>query len=206
MVFSGPFHMQFHLHPRLAALRRFLMIGLVLPAGTSCQWFGPRQAPRAERIEYQWHDDAGPGKLAVRISLADQMAEFLRSGRQIGWAYVATGKEGNATRPGTYRITEKIVDKYSNRYGWHEDEFGNMVNPDARFSDPVPAGLTYVPAPMPFWMRLTSHGIGMHAGIIPEPGKPASHGCIRLPKPLAPMLFDAVEVGTPVTITAGPLH
>jgi hypothetical protein len=50
-------------------------------------------------------------------------------------------------------------------------------------------------------MRLTSYGIGMHGGLIPEPGKPASHGCIRLPKEFVPIVFDQVEVGTPVVIT-----
>jgi len=40
----------------------------------------------------------------------------------------------------------------------------------------------------------------MHAGIIPEPGAPASHDCIRLPKPLAPLLFEVTTVGTQVTI------
>ena len=58
-----------------------------------------------------------------------------------------------------------------------------------------------MPAPMPYWMRLTSYGIGMHAGVIPKPGEAASHGCIRLPKDLAPRVFDVVKVGTPVTIT-----
>jgi lipoprotein-anchoring transpeptidase ErfK/SrfK len=58
-----------------------------------------------------------------------------------------------------------------------------------------------MPAPMPFWMRLTHYGIGMHAGVIPKPGEAASHGCIRLPKELAPVLFDAVEVGTTVKIS-----
>ena len=133
--------------------------------------------------------------------LEAQQAVFTRGGREIGWAFVATGKEGNGTKPGTYRITEKIVDKYSNRYGWIEDEWGNKVQPDARYSDPVPPGMVFVPAPMPYWMRLTWYGIGMHAGPIPEPGRPASHGCIRLPHALAPVLYEAVKVGTPVTIT-----
>ena len=61
--------------------------------------------------------------------------------------------------------------------------------------------MVYVPAPMPYWMRLTSYGIGMHGGLIPEPGKPASHGCIRMPKEFVPILFDSVVVGTPVTIS-----
>ena len=105
---------------------------------------------------------------------------------------------------GSYRISEKIEDKYSNRYGWIEDEFGNVTDNDAKPSDRVPAGMIYVPAPMPYWMRLTSYGIGMHGGLIPEPGKPASHGCIRMPKEFVPNVYNAVNVGTPVTITYAP--
>jgi lipoprotein-anchoring transpeptidase ErfK/SrfK len=142
--------------------------------------------------------------VTIRISVPDQIAEFERGGRPIGWCYVATGKEGFGTKPGKYRIMEKIVDKYSNRYGWIEDEFGNVVNPDAKAGDRVPEGMIYVPAPMPYWMRLTSYGIGMHGGLIPEPGKPASHGCIRLPQQFVPVLFDSVDVGTSVTITNEP--
>ena len=160
--------------------------------------------PKPRPVLYGWHDDGGDGKVTVRISLPDQIAEFQRGGREIGWSYVATGKEGHGTRPGNYRIMEKIEDKYSNRYGWIEDEFGNVVDGDAKVGDKVPPGLTSVPAPMPFWMRLTSYGIGMHGGLIPEPGKPASHGCIRLPKEFVPILFDSVDVGTQVTITNAP--
>lgn len=149
---------------------------------------------------YEWKDDGGPGKVEVSINLETQRATFTRGKRPIGWSYVATGKEGHRTPQGTFRITEKIVDKYSNAYGWIEDEFGNVVNGDAKPSTPVPPGCTYVAAPMPYWMRLTDWGIGMHAGLIPNPGLPASHGCIRLPKPLAPIVFEAVEVGTPVKI------
>jgi hypothetical protein len=38
----------------------------------------------------------------------------------------------------------------------------------------------------------------MHAGHLP--GYPASHGCVRLPKEKAIALFQAVEIGTPVTV------
>lgn len=161
----------------------------------------PRIQRKAERKLYQWNDDGGAGRVTIRISLSDQIAEFKRGGRDIGWCYVATGKEGHSTSPGNYSITEKIEDKYSNRYGWIEDEFGNVTDGDASPGDRVPAGMVYVPAPMPYWMRLTSYGIGMHGGLIPEPGQPASHGCIRLPKEFVPMLFEVVNVGTPVNIT-----
>ena len=164
----------------------------------------PMPQRKANQVLHQWHDDGGEGRISIRISLTDQIAEFKRGEREIGWCYVATGKEGNGTAPGDYKITEKIEDKYSNLYGWFEDEFGNVTNGDARSRDRVPEGMVYVPAPMPHWMRLTSYGVGMHGGLIPEPGKPASHGCIRLPKEFVPLLFEAVVVGTPVTITNAP--
>ena len=183
-----------------------LASGVLAVVSASCGTGGnPTPSPwRAERVLYQWYDDGGPGKVSVSISLSDQVAEFRRGGRDIGWCYVATGKEGHNTCPGSYQIMEKIEDKYSNRFGWIEDESGNVTNSDATPDTPVPKGMVYVPAPMPYWMRITGYGIGMHGGLIPEPGKPASHGCIRMPKEFVQTLFDAVEVGTPVTIIAGP--
>lgn len=167
---------------------------------------GPITAPqrKPDRALYKWYDDGGEGKVTIRISLTDQIADIKRGDRDIGWCFVATGKEGHDTHPGTYSITEKIVDKHSNIYGWFEDEFGNVTDGDAKAKQKVPEGMVYVPAPMPYWMRLTSYGVGMHGGLIPEPGKPASHGCIRLPKEFVPRLFDVVNVGTPVTITNAP--
>ena len=187
-------------------LTKFFCIGLLSLASISCgiSESNAQRYRKPQKIMHQWYDDGGPGKVTLHISLIDQIAEYQRGGRNIGWSYVATGKEGHGTKPGSYKITEKIVDKHSNRYGWVEDEFGNVVNGDAKPSSPVGEGQMYVPAPMPFWMRLTSYGIGMHAGVIPKPGETASHGCIRLPKEFVPILFDSVEVGTPVTISNKP--
>jgi lipoprotein-anchoring transpeptidase ErfK/SrfK len=149
---------------------------------------------------YQWYDDGGSGAVSISIDLSDQIATIRRGGREIGWCFVATGREGKGTRPGNYRITEKIVDKYSNKYGWIENEFGEVTNDDATPSTRRLPGEVYKPAPMPYWMRLTDYGIGMHVGNIPRPGEPASHGCIRMPKNFVPTLFDMVKVGTPVKI------
>ncbi len=170
----------------------------------ACQVAGP--VTTRARVLHEWYDDGGPGKVAVCISLADQIAEIERGRRVIGWCYVATGKEGHRTPPGNYQITEKIVDKYSTEFGWIEDGTGNVVNGDATPHDRVPKGMVYMPAPMPCWMRLTGYGIGMHGGLIPVPGQPASHGCIRMPKEFAPILFEAVTIGTPVTIISGKSH
>jgi hypothetical protein len=54
-------------------------------------------------------------------------------------------------------------------------------------------------------MRLTNDGVGMHIGLISKPGRRASHGCIRLPKQMAPILYEHTALGTPVKITgSGP--
>lgn len=207
-VLSGfPDLLPFSMNLRPLLIRSAGMVGLSFtlvsctPAPSTPTMSHTRPVPR---VLHEWYDDGGPGEVKIRISLKDQIAEITRGGRDVGWCYVATGKEGHSTSAGEYRITEKIVDKYSNRYGWIEDEFGNVIDNDATPRDPVPAGASYVPAPMPYWMRLTSYGIGMHGGLIPEPGKPASHGCIRLPKDFVPVLFNEVKVGTPVTITHAP--
>lgn len=169
---------------------------------SSCAPSGPpKPVPKASHVMYQWYDDGGPGEVKIAINLSTQRASFTRGGRDIGWSYVATGKEGHGTPAGGYSITEKIADKYSNAYGWIEDEYGNVTNGDAKPSSPKKPGEKYMPAPMPYWMRLTSYGIGMHGGNIPQPGEPASHGCIRLPHEFVPTLFDSVRVGTPVRIT-----
>ncbi|MFT4177267.1 MAG: L,D-transpeptidase family protein [Luteolibacter sp.] len=185
------------------SLTRFLMFaaaGAMAALFSSCAVEPPPPPMKANRVLYQWHDHGGPGKVKLKINLSQQKLFLYRGTEEIAWSYVATGKEGHGTPAGNYTITEKIVDKHSNRYGWIEDAMGNVVDGDARYNDKVPPGCRYVPAPMPYWMRLTSYGIGMHAGLIPEPGKPASHGCIRLPKEFVPDMFDMVVVGTPVQI------
>ncbi len=200
-------HLHFSMSLRLISSTFLALSGVALVlSSVSCVSSSPGRPParKANRVMHQWRDDGGEGKVSIRISLTDQIAEFKRGDRDIGWCYVATGKEGHDTRPGKYKITEKIVDKYSNSYGWIEDEFGNVTNGDAKPSTPVPKGMVYVPAPMPYWMRLTSYGIGMHGGLIPQPGEPASHGCIRIPKDFVPVLFESVVVGTSVTITNEP--
>ena len=169
----------------------------------SCGPQPSKEPVKAERIMFQWYDDMGGGAVSVGIDLSDQIATIRRGGREIGWCFVATGKEGKPTRPGNYRITEKIIDKHSNKYGWIENEYGEVTNADAKPSTRRKPGERYMPAPMPYWMRLTDYGIGMHVGNIPQPGEPASHGCIRMPKDFVPTLFDMVKVGTPVKITYG---
>ena len=152
---------------------------------------------------YHWTTDDGEGPVSIHINLGRQRLYVTREGRRIASTYVATGREGHDTPPGTFRVQEKVADKTSNRYGWIENSVGEKVDPVASPGDSVPTGYRYVPAPMPYWMRLTGTGIGLHAGYIPRPGTAASHGCIRMPEKFAARLFDAVTLGTTVTIERG---
>lgn len=154
-----------------------------------------------EPVLYEWYGEGMTGPARVVINLTTQRLYVTLGGQPAGWSYVATGKEGHGTPARNYTIIEKVVDKYSNLYGVIVDAEGNLVNgdADARKHKPPPGG-EFKFAPMPYWMRLTNRGIGMHAGHIPQPGEPASHGCIRLPRDFAPLLFDRVVLGTPVRI------
>jgi len=152
-------------------------------------------------VLYEWNPDGLSGEPSITIDLRTQRAEVYIGGQYAGWSAVATGKEGFSTAAGEYTILEKIVDKYSTLYGHIVDADGTTVKADADARrDKPPEGGSFIFAPMPYWMRLTWRGIGMHAGSIPSPGSPASHGCIRLPREFAPQLFELVRVGTPVRI------
>jgi lipoprotein-anchoring transpeptidase ErfK/SrfK len=162
----------------------------------------PEEPPPAKQTLFEWADDGGPGELAVTLDLTRQIATYERGGRPLGWSFICSGKPGHLTPLGNFTITEKMDLKLSSHYGWLQDASGNVTNGDATPATPVPAGEFYVPAPMPHWMRLTAYGVGMHGGLIPQPGQTASHGCVRLPMDFAPKLYEAVKVGTPVKIVA----
>jgi lipoprotein-anchoring transpeptidase ErfK/SrfK len=58
----------------------------------------------------------------------------------------------------------------------------------------------YDNAPMPYAQFIDQYGVALHAGH--NPGRPASHGCVRLPAAFAKKLFTTTQVGTPVYIGA----
>lgn len=150
---------------------------------------------------YEWLNPSELGNPSVRISLNEQKAQILDRGETVAWTYVATGVDGHRTPAGRFSITEKVADKHSNTWGVVVDAEGDVINSDANSGTAsIPKGGKFIGAPMPHWMRLTSGGIGMHEGIIPDPGVPASHGCIRLPGEMASLMFEHLPEGTPVVI------
>ncbi len=137
----------------------------------------------------------------MEVDLRRQVATFYRGRNKVGVAAISSGDERHRTPDGNYRILEKLKDKYSTSYGHVEDARGRVVNRDATPRSRVPSGCRYKPAPMPYWMRLTWSGIGMHQGFLP--GYAASHGCIRMDKKVVRQFYNAATVGMKVKVSGG---
>ena len=125
---------------------------------------------------------------------------------QVGWTYVATGITSFPTPTGDFKVLEKVQNKVSNLYGKSYTAEGKLANSDHKIGrDLVPPGGRFDAAKMPYFMRLTNDGVGMHIGPIPRPGRRASHGCIRMPSKMAPIVYNNISIGTPVSIVgSGP--
>ena len=138
----------------------------------------PAPAPISETTElrpgeFVWQPErAQQGTVEIVVSIPLQRAFVYRGGTLIGVTTVSTGRPGHETPVGTFTILQKRREHYSNLYN---------------------------NAPMPFMQRLTWGGVALHAGQIP--GRPASHGCVRLPLAFARHLFGATSMGGEVHVT-----
>jgi hypothetical protein len=146
---------------------------VLLPAATAAAEELVDRAASLQPGEFVWQPErAAAGAVEIVVSIPLQRAFVYRGGTLIGVTTVSTGRPGHDTPTGRFPILGK-----------HRQHFSNLYNG----------------APMPFMQRLTMDGIALHAGEIP--GRPASHGCVRLPLAFARLLFAATAVGTTVHIT-----
>lgn len=158
----------------------------------------PQEEPESDKL-FEWN--ANGRKIShVVIDTNEQRARFYDGREQVGWTTIASGRSSHPTPSGEFEVLEKVAKKRSNLYGRIYNSRGGLHKSNAHSRDPVPAGGKFVGARMPNFMRMTYDGIGMHAGAIPNPGRPASHGCIRLPSEVASSLFSKVDIGTRVTV------
>lgn len=149
--------------------------------------------------------DAPSGPVKVDISLASMTAQLLTPGGSLlAEMDISAGMPGNGTPCGRFHVTEKLPLKRSNRYGQY-------VTPGTRevivakhweHTGPRPPGTVYQGIAMPFWMRLTDWGVGMHVGGF-ERGQPSSKGCIRCPEEGQRYFYQHCRVGTAVRIHTG---
>lgn len=152
----------------------------------------------AEKNSY-WDGDGVSGAPSMLIDLSDQTASFYKGSKLVGVSAISSGREGFGTPVGNYKILAKEPAHFSNLYGDYVDASGNVLvrNVDVK-KDPKPPGAVFAGAPMPFFMRLSNAGVGMHQGFLP--GVPDSHGCIRMPEKMVKIYFANVSVGTPVRV------
>lgn len=139
------------------------------------------------------------GNSRVYISISKQRAYLMMGDEVYIDTPISSGKRAGMTPPGKYTILEKDPDHRSSIYGDFVDRRGRVVRGGISLKvDSAPSGTRYLGAPMKYFMRLTWSGVGMHVGILP--GYPASHGCVRLPADIAPLIYSKVKLGTPVVI------
>jgi len=122
--------------------------------------------------QYRWAADIPKtGETKVVIDTLTQLFYVYRDDKLVGVATISSGKKGRETPLGFWAVRTKKVKGFSRKYD---------------------------NAPMPFMQMYDSAGIAFHAG--PNPGYPASHGCVRLPLKFAEKLYGLTEVGTKVVI------
>jgi hypothetical protein len=171
------------------------------PVGTYDHFKADPKYPKTKNV---WKNDellaqTNSGNSHIKIDLATQRG-FLMNNGQIAIDYpICSGIKSRPTPTGTFYILEKVVDKKSNRYGRIYDAAGECVNGDAdAMQDTIPEGGRFDGAPMRYWMRLTSDGVGHHIG--PVLRRPASHACVRGPSGTIPTVYSKVKEGTKVEI------
>ncbi len=111
------------------------------------------------------------GEAKVVIDLLTQRFYVYRGDRLVGMTTMSSGKKGKETQLGFWKVRLKKVKGYSRKYD---------------------------NAPMPFMQMYDEKGIAFHAG--PNPGYPASHGCVRLPLKFAERLYGMTKIGTEVIV------
>ena len=133
--------------------------------------------PRDKAAKHTQPSRPVKGPLLVVVSIDDQRLALYANGELIERSAVSTGVPGHPTPMGIFSIIQK------NRY--HRSNI-------------------YSGAPMPFMQRITWSGVALHAGIVP--GRPASHGCIRLPNEFAAKLWGMTRLGARVVVTRRQPH
>ncbi len=143
-----------------------------------------------------------PDNSYVVISIAKQRA-WVMCGPEVVYidTPISSGKRVGMTPTGRFTVLQKDKNHRSSVYGDFVDGRGRTVRRGVSTKvDSAPGGTHYVGAPMKFFCRLTGDGVGFHVGKLP--GYPASHGCIRSPEEIAPLIYEKVKLGTPVEVRA----
>ena len=173
----------------------------------SCSSLVPQQVVEEQFQEPSWqvsdevYEAMKKGRGTIEVSLQEQ--KLLLKDEQGNIAIetdCSTGIPGRETPTGTFRIKEMIVDKRSNKYGKYvSKETGEVVVEKSWEVERRPPGTRYQGIAMPYWMRLTWDGVGIHVGKFPR-GYRSSFGCIRMPEGIQPLVYEKSKSGMLVHI------
>ena len=131
----------------------------------------------ADRGSKEPVSDIPKGPQQIFISINQQKLHFYSNGVHVADTSIATGVAAHPTPFGVFSIIQKQVFHRSNIYS---------------------------NAPMPFMQRITWSGVAMHEG--KDIGRPASHGCIRMPHDFAVRLYHLTKLNTRVIIARAELR
>src|SRR3979411_970087 len=143
---------------------------------------GPTVPPRRQKARHQAKKIEAPekgsakpqGPLIIAISIEKQNLRIYDANGFYAETPISTGMRGHPTPMGVFSVIQK-----------HKFHRSNI----------------YSGAPMPYMQRITWSGVAMHAGVLP--GRPASHGCIRMPMAFAVKMWTWTRMGARVVITPG---
>ncbi|QSR88110.1 L,D-transpeptidase family protein [Methylacidiphilum caldifontis] len=175
-------------------------------AGSNVTNSQPEKKPGTERVyvisrilpAIWWNVNPSEKVTKLEIVLSEQKLYVYQGGRLAAIAPICSGTKDHPTPVGHFKVINKEILHRSNKYGCFVDSKGKIIYANATVGMIPPAGLHYEPADMPFFLRLTDDGVGLHGGYLP--GYAASHGCVRLPKSFAQDLYPLVSLGTPVLV------
>jgi len=156
-----------------------------------------RQEPL--KVNQSLLNQATPENTRIVVSLSKQRAYLMIGDDVVADGPISSGRQGHGTPSGHFSVMEKDPNHHSSLYGDFVDSSGRVVRAGVSAQiDSAPSGTHFAGAPMKWFLRLTSEGVGMHIGILP--GYPASHGCIRESVDGAKLFYDYTKVGTSVVV------
>jgi hypothetical protein len=128
---------------------------------------------RAKPVRQAAAPEAKPqGPLTIVVSISRQHLTLYDGLNPIATTTVSTGVTGHETPTGVFSILQK--DRY------HKSNI-------------------YDDAPMPYMQRITWSGVALHEGHVT--GRPASHGCIRMPQAFAIRLWKMTKLNVRVIVS-----
>ncbi|MGJ8697410.1 MAG: L,D-transpeptidase [Verrucomicrobiaceae bacterium] len=136
---------------------------------------------------------SNPSNVRVKVSLRNRMAYVMEGNKPLLVMPVTVGKSSSPTPSGSFRIRSKNHYYRANTHGYAIK--GNTVR--GVYLRNKPAGWGFKGTPMPYWCEFKS-AYGFHTGWMKP--YPASGGCLRMHKNVAPKFYRLVSVGTPVSI------